>query len=223
MRKKIERNYKGLALWLVIGLLGVFTLSGIVLAYSGGSPRLVIENFSGIYNEASLSEAVGSLLGGTTNLDSLELSENLTVAGTATLNEIALSSDFQTSLDLSATSTSPGAAGSITIASDSVCNVANLDISTGSTAGGRTGVGSPFGISVSVAAALGGNPTAFAIATTTIATTTAPLISSSAPFRVDAGQVVQVSFNGITGDPATSTAALPGADAGNLLLSCHNR
>lgn len=56
---------KSLSLWLVIGLLGVMAIGGVVVAYSGSAPKVVVE---GDYIEASGVDNVGDgMLGATAN------------------------------------------------------------------------------------------------------------------------------------------------------------
>ena len=155
----------------------------------------------------------------------------LEVGATTTLSAINVASPYSITLDLSATSTSPSAAGSVLMTQDSVCHFATLIVTKNSTAiGGRQGTGSPFAISVATSTSASIGNGASIIATTTIPTTTGKLLDTlvnggsaisvaGQSFQVKNGEVVVVGFNGITGDPATSTDALAGM-RGKLTLNC---
>lgn len=153
---------------------------------------------------------------------------------TTTVNELSLGSRFYFDLDLSATSTTPGTPGSITnTGEEKICQVAEINITTGSSAGGRAGAGSPFAISLATTTAVGVGNQANLIATSTIATSSTWLFDTTTnkgsgintagtSFLWKNGEVIQAAFNGITGDPATSTASLTGM-AGRVYVVCHTR
>lgn len=159
-------------------------------------------------------------------------SESLEVDGTLYANDLAYGESFAVDLDLSATSTAPGAAGVLTnTVGKRICNRIEVDVTTGSTAGGRLGAGSPFAISIATSTASGVGNSDNLIATTTLATSTTPLLDSvvhkgsgvavaGQSFEWNLNEVIQVSFDGTTGDPATSTDSLTGM-AGRLYVSCH--
>lgn len=214
----------GLVAWAVSGITNTFT-GDVTINQNAGEGSLGAVSFSD---------------GDVSNLTDLDIADEFRVqgesllTGTTTLKTIAYASPYVLDLTVTATSTSPSGAGYVTFANDSVCQLAEVVFKGASAAGGRLGTGSPFALSAATSTAAGVGNGANIMATTTVATSTAPLLSTrqtsvngsglgfaGASFLVNGGEVVQFSWNGITGDPATSTDALP--DSARAYLTCHSR
>lgn len=177
---------RALSLWLVIGFLGAFALTGIIHAYSGGNPKVVVE---GDYIEAESSSA-------TFDFDTLKQDPDVGLSfgrvgsefpnglRTTTLNVTETSTpglnwSFSTSSALNflagATSTPGGLFAVKNNGSRRVCTFVGLDITTGPQAG------MDFSVTTSTAETSYSNDFgAYVIATTSVPTTTTRLIHNSA-------------------------------------------
>ena len=158
-----------------------------------------------------------------------------TLTGTSTQGLVSYDSAHNISLTLTSTSTTPGGAGSITnTGATKICQLGEVEITSGSSAGGRLGAGSAFVLSVATTTSVGtsvlsGN----LIASSTVATSSTPLLDTvvnkgsgvnvaGQSFQWTATEAIQVQWEGTTTDPATSTTALAGM-AGELYITCHTR
>lgn len=241
MLKKIDyRN--------ILGVLSVFALVVSVSAYvlAGGNSINVSGDYNDYGGQAQGDGSFGAYITDPTRFTDVNITNDLvvdglstftsgtTLTGTTTQKLVDLASPYSFNLTLSATSTSPSGAGSVTFANDGFCHIAALDISKGgAAAGGRLGTGAPFSISMSTTTAAGIGFGANILATSTIPTSTATYFDTVAQpgtgigpagrgFLVKTGEVLQVSFNGTTGDPATSTDSITGM-TGKVLVLCVTR
>jgi hypothetical protein len=134
-----------------------------------------------LWNELGIGEEV---LGGQVHNTTEVFTAGATMEDTLTVQDIALGSEFSKALTFTAGSTTtPGALFSIrnTSGVDRICTTVILDITTGSTTGGRADGGAPFdftvGTSTSATAFVGSVGTSL-MATTTLGTSTTGILDT---------------------------------------------
>ncbi len=163
---------------------------------------------------------------------------DIEASGVSTFNEIAMGNKFKLKLNFSNNSlTVPGRLGYLYngTSNDRICERVEINFTTGSTVGGLIDTGAPFTIAVSTStsATAFNNTGTGLIASTTIPTSTTPILDSvnnkgtyaataGQTFRWKAGQYILPEIDSLYGSGITSTSTAFNAMVANLYVICHN-
>lgn len=227
MKKRLNKN--GI-FYVVISLVAVLGIGTGLYAYSNANTVNV--SGGGVYNYNEAGQPVG------------QLSEDFNLGAAPgtdfTINNLQYGPDLSASLRfVAAATTTPGGLFRIlNTSSRKICTVVELDITTGSTVGGRTGAGVPLAFYVatsSAATAFTGTVGTSLIATTTLATGTAVMIDNVSnpgayvgtdqdiggkPWIWEKGVYLLGTFDSIAGDAATSSLSYTDM-VGRVYVNCH--
>lgn len=233
MKKTQQKVNYTLVSVVAVAVVAIVGFAGYITAQTLGTYGSVnVENANINFNAPE--GAAEGVLGGTTQSD-WNVGGNLTVDGISTIQDISLGSKYSSALTFTAgATTTPGGLFAIeNTGSSKICTRVELDITTGSTVGGRLGTGHPIVFSISTSTAEGVGNGANLIATSTLATSTTNLLDTvvnkgsgvavaAQSFEWATGEVIQGQFDGLSTDPATSSIPYVGM-AGKAYITCHDK
>lgn len=244
-RKNRFTPYMGYAVAVVVLVATVSAIANAVVPNTFNIQEAVM-NFGSSEDDEALGSGIATADGTTNFTTNVAMERNLDLQATTTLQELKWGTRFSEALDFTrGNTTTPGALFSLqNTGAAKLCTLVEVEITTGSTAGGPAGAGNAFTFAVgtSTAASSWSTKTATVIASTTPATSSLAIINSlvspgsyvgtdqdigGAPWLWGNGEYLLGVFDDASkstggGTYATDSGSYTGM-AGSVYVSCHTR